>query len=142
MADSVLRPLREGEVALSPGMRYRHYAPTGQLTLVTGEEKNVSALCKKLYDQAQSEGHNPYLLSFEEHLPLYQGRRVISIGQLTHPATVAARIFAVLRQMDDLHADVMLCEALAPTGVGLAIMNRLSRAAAFHTLSADEEQGR
>ena len=138
VADSVLRPLREGEKALSPGMRYRHYAPRGQLTLVTGEAEQVLSRMAALYDAAEREGRSPALLAFEEHLPTLGTRRVFSIGRLSQPETVAAHLFAVLRQLDEVGADVMYSEALPPQGIGLAIMNRLSRAAAFHTLSAED----
>lgn len=139
VADSVLRPLREGEKALSPGMRYRHYAPRGQLTLITGKDKAVLQRMALLYDEAMQNGHSPALLAFQEHLPQLGKRRAFSIGRLSQPETVAAHLFAVLREMDELGADVMYSEALPPHGIGLAIMNRLSRAAAFHTLSAEDE---
>lgn len=139
VADSVLRPLREGERALSPGMRYKHYAPGGQLTLVTGTQANVEALCLRLYREACAAGRTAHILAFEEHLPAYAGAEAVSIGQLSHPETVGHRLFAVLRQMDEAGVETLVSEVLAPVGIGLAIMNRLSRAAAFHVLNADEE---
>ncbi len=139
VADSVLRPLREGEKALSPGMRYRHYAPHGQLTLMTGEPSRVLSRMAALYDEAVQDGHSPALLAFEEHLPQLGQRRVFSIGRLSQPESVAAHLFAVLREMDELGADVMYSESLPPQGIGLAVMNRLSRAAAFRTLSVEEK---
>ena len=73
VADSVLRPLREGERALSPGMRYRHYAPGGELTLVKGSQENVRALCLRMYREAVAAGRSARILAFEEHLPDYAG---------------------------------------------------------------------
>lgn len=139
VADSVLRPLREGERALSPGMRYRHYAPGGQLTLITGSQPNVEALSLRLYHEAVRAGRSARILAFEEHLPAYAEANVLSIGRLSEPETVGHKLFAVLRQMDEEGVEALTCEVLAPEGIGLAIMNRLSRAAAFHILNADEE---
>ncbi|MCI5955495.1 MAG: threonylcarbamoyl-AMP synthase [Clostridiales bacterium] len=141
VADSVLRPLREGERALSPGMRYRHYAPGGQLTLVTGQQTNVEALSLRLYREAVAAGRSARILAFEEHLDDYRaaGANALSIGRLAQPETVAHRLFAVLRQMDGEGVEALTCEVLPPEGIGLAIMNRLSRAAAFRTLDADKE---
>ena len=139
VADSVLRPLREGETALSPGMRYRHYAPGGQLALVRGGAGNVQALCGALYTQAVQEGRSVRILAFEEHLPAYAGLNALSIGSLRHPETVAHRLFALLRQMDEEGVERLYCEVLPPEGIGLAIMNRLSRAAAFHIIDAGGE---
>lgn len=138
VSDSVLRPLREGEQALSPGMRYRHYAPVGQLTLVKGDQVNVEQLCKKIYQDTVNYGKSARILAFEEHLSAYDGQEALSIGSLANPETIAHKLFAVLRQMDDEKIDVLTCEILPPEGIGLAIMNRLSRAAAFHTVDADE----
>ena len=101
VADSVLRPLREGERALSPGMRYRHYAPGGELTLVKGSQENVRALCLRMYREAVAAGRSARILAFEEHLSDYAGAQALSIGSLEKPETVAHRLFNVLRQMDE-----------------------------------------
>ena len=139
VADSVMRPLREGERALSPGMRYRHYAPGGQLTLVTGARENVRALCLAMYHEAVAAGKSARILAFEEHLSDYAGAQALSIGSLERPETVAHRLFNVLRQMDEEGVEALTCEVLPAEGIGLAIMNRLSRAAAFRIRNADEE---
>lgn len=139
VADSVLRPLKEGEKALSPGMMYKHYAPGGVLSLVDGEPSRVVACCLKRYREAVTAGNSARILAFDEHLPAYAGAEVLSIGSLSHPETVSHRLFAVLRQMDDEGVDVLFSEVLPPQGIGLAIMNRLSRAAAFRVVHADEE---
>ena len=141
VADSVLRPLREGERALSPGMRYRHYAPGGQLTLITGQQAHVQALSLRMYREAAAAGRSARILAFEEHLAAYRaaGANALSIGRLAQPETVAQRLFAVLREMDGEGVKALTCEVLPPEGIGLAIMNRLSRAAAFRILDADKE---
>ena len=139
VADSVLRPLREGERALSPGMRYRHYAPGGELTLVKGSQENVRALCLRMYREAVAAGRSARILAFEEHLSDYAGAQALSIGSLEKPETVAHRLFNVLRQMDEEGVEALTCEVLPAEGIGLAIMNRLSRAAAFRIRNADEE---
>ncbi len=137
VSDSVLRPLRDGERALSPGMRYRHYAPGGQLTLVRGGQANVEAVCRLMYGKAVRAGKSARVLAFEEHLSAYAGLNVLSIGSLQHPETIARELFAVLRRMDEEGVEALTCEVLPPEGIGLAIMNRLSRAAAFRVVDAD-----
>lgn len=140
VADSVLRPLRQGEKALSPGMMYKHYAPGGVLTMVRGSQPRVESCCLRLYREARAAGKSVRILAFEEHLPAYAEADAVSIGRLSEPSTVSHRLFAVLRRMDDEGVDVMLSEVLPAEGVGLAIMNRLSRAAAFRTIDADQEE--
>lgn len=139
VADSVLRPLRAGEKALSPGMMYKHYAPGGVLTMVRGEQPHVERACLRLYREAREAGHTARILAFEEHLPAYAGAEALSIGRLAQPETVSHKLFAVLRQMDDEGVEVLFSEILPAEGLGLAIMNRLSRAAAFRTIDADAE---
>ena len=139
VADSVLRPLQKGEKALSPGMMYKHYAPGGELWMVRGQAENVQRSCLRHYREAVAEGKNARILAFEEHLPAYEGACALSIGTLSRPETVGHKLFALLRQMDDEQVDVLFCEVLPAQGFGLAIMNRLCRAAAFRTIEADEE---
>ena len=140
VADSVLRPLQEGEKALSPGMMYQHYAPGGVLTMVKGKAENVQRVCKALYRAALAEGKTARVLAFDEHLDAYEGLHVLSIGRLADPETVSHRLFAVLRQLDEAGIDLMFSEVLPAEGLGLAIMNRLSRAAGFRAIDADNEE--
>ena len=138
VAESVLRPLREGEKALSPGMLYRHYAPKGRLWLVKGAPKAVRDCCLQKYQEALAEKKSSRILVFQEHVSLYPSGTALSIGSYSRPETVAHALFAMLRQMDAEQVDVLLCEVLPPDGIGLAIMNRLSRAASFQVIDADK----
>ena len=127
---AVMRPLAEGERPRSPGMKYRHYAPAGELTIFSGEAGRVErAICAE-YDRAAAEGRRPLILALEGHLAVYGGRRTESLG--ADETEMAHRIFAVLRDADALGADVLFSEAVEARGLGLAVMNRLGRAAAFH----------
>ena len=138
VADSVLRPLREGEKALSPGMMYRHYAPSGRLVLIRGEETPVAEAITLLYRQARKEGKSARILAFEEHLANYPEGSATSIGSLQKPETVMHSLFSVLRDMDTEGMEQMFGEMLPAEGYGLAIMNRFCRAAAFRVLDAEE----
>ena len=134
VADSVLRPMKTGEKAISPGMMYRHYAPKGNLTLIHGEPDAVRDACRKLYAEAVAQGENACILALEERLDGYEGCQTLTIGSLARPETIAHTLFAALRRMDDEGVDTMLCEAIDTSGIGLAIMNRMVRAASFHVL--------
>lgn len=130
--DAVMRPLREGEKPRSPGMKYRHYAPRGQLTIVQGESDAVTQRINELYDAAVEQGQSPLILALDPHLPAYAPRRVLSLGP--DAAGMAHALFNALRDADALGADVLFSEAVPADGVGLAVMNRLGRAAAFHII--------
>lgn len=127
--EAVMRPLREGERPRSPGMKYRHYAPRGSLTVVQGDEAAVIARIEQLYDAAEG---TPLILALEGHLPAYGDRRALSLG--VDAAGMARALFDALRQADDLGADALFSEAVPADGLGLAVMNRLGRAAAFHII--------
>lgn len=123
---AVLNPLGEGERPRSPGMKYKHYAPRGEVTVFCGENavKNII----RRYDAAS----NALILALEGNLPFYGKRRCISLGP--DAESMAAKLFHALREADRLGADVILCEGVEPVGVGLAVMNRLLRAAAFRVV--------
>lgn len=139
VADSVLRPLQAGEKALSPGMRYRHYAPCGMLTLVSGQPERVCSVCANRYDEALANGKSACILAFSEHIPAYGARYVLSIGSLNRPEEAASRLYDLLRRMDHEGIACIFSEILPAQGMGLAVMNRLSRAASFSKIDADQE---
>ncbi len=128
--EAVLHPLRAGERPRSPGMKYRHYAPKGSLTVVQGAEDAVIRRICELYDAALADGLSPLILALEGHLPAYGSRQTLSLG--ADADAMARAIFARLREADALGAGAIFSEAVPTDGVGLAVMNRLGRAAAFH----------
>ena len=132
--DAVMRPLAEGEKPRSPGMKYRHYAPSGDLTVVQGDADAVIRRIRALYDAALAAGRRPLILALEGHLAAYGDRRCLSLG--ADAGGMAHAIFARLREADDLGADALFSEAVSTDGVGLAVMNRLGRASAFHIIDA------
>ena len=138
LAGSILRPLEKGEKALSPGMMYKHYSPDGQVTLIEGEESAVVKALRRLYAHAESEGHRACVMCFTEHMEALADCHPHNIGHKGDPSEVAHRLFATLRDLDDEKMDVIFSEVVPPEGVGLAVMNRLGRAAAFRTVNAEE----
>ncbi len=138
LAGSILRPLEKGEKALSPGMMYKHYSPDGQVTLIEGEESAVVEALRRLYAHADSEGHRACVMCFTEHVEALADCHPHDIGAKGDPSEVAHRLFATLRDLDDEKMDVIFSEVVPPEGVGLAVMNRLGRAAAFRTVNAED----
>ena len=133
IADSVMRPLRADEEAPSPGMKHRHYAPSGNMTVVQGtDEEKVAARLIRMYDDSE----NACILCHEKLLPRMNGRRTLSLGNT--PEDTARILFAALRDMDEQKIKRILCQGWDTGGVGLAVMNRMARAAAFDIVDADE----
>ncbi len=134
---SALRALREDEKPRSPGMKYRHYAPRGAVTIVTGRAENVEARILSLARQARDAGKKVLILALSAHVPVYEGYIVRDLGD--GASQMANRLFDLLRYADEIGAEAVFSEAVAAEELGLAVMNRLGRAAAFHVLDADAE---
>lgn len=127
--EHVMRPLAEGDVARSPGMKYKHYAPQAKTVIFSGaRERVIAAICAR-YDAAAQAGECVAILGFDEHD--FGARTRISLGSETQPQDAAARLFAALRELDARGETLALCEAVPTAGIGLAVMNRMGRAAAF-----------
>ncbi|MBQ9009387.1 MAG: threonylcarbamoyl-AMP synthase [Clostridia bacterium] len=127
--EHIMAPVAEGERVRSPGMKYRHYAPEARTVIFEGTpEKVIAEICRR-YDAEQAAGGFPAILGFETHD--YGGRRVLSLGVPEHPDEAAGRLFAALRELDTEKRTLALCEAVSLEGIGLAVMNRMGRAAAF-----------
>ena len=122
--------LPENERPLSPGMKYRHYAPRAPLTLLDGEERAVLAYLQTLCGE-QEVG----ILCYDEEIPLLQGKATLfPVGRADDLVTQAKRLFSALREADALPALKRLYAHLPPReGLGLALYNRCIRAAA-HTI--------
>ena len=138
VAGSVLRPLQQGEKALSPGMRYQHYAPKGQVTLVEGCEEAVLRALRLLHDEAEHDQRRACVMCFTEHLDALHDCHPHDIGSRDNPDEVAQRLFDVLRRLDDEGMDAIFSEVVSAEEMGLAVMNRLGRAAGFRSLRAED----
>lgn len=127
--EHVMSPLREGEAVRSPGMKYKHYAPKAKTVIFDGAAEHVIAAICARYDAAKAAGERPAILGFDEHD--FGARTRISLGSAARPQDAAARLFGALRALDERGETVALCEAVEATGIGLAVMNRMGRAAGF-----------
>ncbi len=128
---STLAPLDAKVAPRSPGMKYRHYAPEAEVIIVAGEQSARIARARLLYDEAMAQGESAAILAPSEHAAAYAPRFVRPWGDKADPQTAAAQLFAALRELDTLGMRRIVAEAVEAQGIGLAIMNRLCRAAGF-----------
>lgn len=110
----------------APGMKYKHYAPKAPVILVKGEPEAVIAAIN-----AHAAGKRAGVLAAEESLDRYRAAEVLSLGSRADLRQAAQRLFAALREMDDRGVEVIYCEVFPETGTGLAVMNRLKKAAGY-----------
>ncbi|MBR4514774.1 MAG: threonylcarbamoyl-AMP synthase [Lachnospiraceae bacterium] len=152
--DSTARPK-------APGMRYTHYAPKGELTIVESSSESDGELYDdyRLLDEipepsegsvpatasvinaindiasnALIDGHRVCILTTEENADCFEAGHVITVGSAADGGTVAARLYAALRECDAYGADIILSEAFAGTDLSSAIMNRLIKAAGHRVI--------
>jgi L-threonylcarbamoyladenylate synthase len=125
--EAVTHHLADGKPAASPGMKYQHYAPHAQVTLVHGGDEKFYRFA------AENRGENIRFLAFEEDAAAL-GEDLIAYGAATDPAAQARRLFSALRELDEAGAQTVYARAPSSDGVGLAVYNRLLRAAAFREI--------
>lgn len=132
---AVLNPLESKEQAASPGMKYKHYAPKAKVRVIIGKQA-AQRICA-CYDEAVREGKNPVIYSVEEERAAFGGRAFYPWGVMGEEETIAQHLFASLRHADEEGMDLVLCHGTDTHGMGLAVMNRLLRAAGFDIEAAD-----
>ena len=128
VSHAVTEMLKENERPLSPGMKYRHYAPTIPLVLLEGDEDMVVSFLRR----AQNAEKCAILCYHEESFEL-RDERLIDIGKRDDLNEQAHRLFAALRDADTFDCDIIYAHLPKTEGIGLALYNRLIRAAA-HTV--------
>ena len=128
IAAAVTELLGENERPLSPGMKYKHYAPASPLVLLEGEKSAVADFLVA----AQSQ-ENCAILCYSEEKPLLNNKNIIDVGARDDLATQAQTLFSALRETNSMSVDVIYAHLPTQNGLGLALYNRLIRAAA-HTI--------
>lgn len=122
----------------APGMKYRHYAPRAQLTIVEGSSSQVVKYINAQCEKALREGKKPGVIASDETVSSYRGAVVKGIGARADEEEIARNLFAVLREFDEEDTDILFSEAFDTPKMGQAIMNRLLKAAGHHMISLDE----
>ena len=120
----------------APGMKYRHYAPNGDLYLVKGQRGDVVRYINKLAKSAEGEGKSIGIIAATDTKERYRYGKVFDIGDRGDDEAIASSLYDTLRQLDTIGADVIYAEYLTNGRIGAAIENRLLKASAYHVLSA------
>ena len=134
--DAVLGQLAEGAVAASPGMKYKHYSPKAEVYIVDGSAEGFAKYVnEKVAERAADEAAVAALVfdgeeSLVNCVTLPFGAEDDSLGQAEH-------LFDDLRRADELGVSDIYVRCPSAEGVGLAVMNRLLRAAEFRIINVD-----
>lgn len=127
--EHILKNIEPDEKVLSPGMKYRHYAPKSQCVLIYSEDNEK--MVKKI-QEISKEYTNPLVISCIENAKYYEVNHKIIYGAKENLNEIAQNIFKDLRKVDSFHPDIVIIEGVKNQGIGLAIMNRLIRACEYH----------
>lgn len=118
----------------APGMKYRHYAPHAELTLLEGPLEAVVGRINFLAKEKLGQKYRVGVICTDETRDRYRYGEIRSVGQRAHEETIAHNLFAVLREFDDLDVDYIYSESFSKDHLGQAIMNRLTKAAGYHIM--------
>lgn len=118
-----------GQTPKAPGMKYRHYAPEGEMVLVEGEPEKVAAYINEQAAADRARGCKTGVIATSEMAGRYRADVVKCLGSRSDEESIARSLFAALREFDDESVRKIYSESFPGRGLGQAIMNRLLKAA-------------
>ncbi len=119
--ENLNRTAGDGERVISPGMKYKHYAPKGKLILLEGD----GTLERLVKEKENGCG----IICFDEDMELLAGVLTVSLGRKEDSESHAERLFAALRFFDSENTETIYSRVPKKSGVGLAVYNRILKAA-------------
>ena len=123
--------LKDGEKPRAPGMKYRHYAPKAPVTAVTGDPAHSALVIRGLLREKAG------VICFDEFAGYFEGHIVHRLGPFTDKLAQAQRVFDALRTFDGTDVTEIFAQCPDDAGLGLAVGNRLKKAAGFHLIDGD-----
>ena len=131
---AVTEPLKDGEQPKAPGMKYRHYAPKAPVTVVTGPAEASARTIEQLAKPGDG------VICFDEFVDRFDQQTVECLGPSRDKRIQAQRVFDALRAFDSKDVQQIYAQCPDSQGLGLAIGNRLKKAAGFKTVAADQKK--
>lgn len=134
---AVFEKPKDGVAPKAPGMKYTHYSPKAEVILVKGKtlDAEVQEICRLAKEQIAL-GKKVGIMATQQTQSAYSQGMVLSVGDREKPETIGANLFKMLRKFDFLGVDIIYSEVFDTTGEGMAIMNRLNKAAGYHIVEA------
>lgn len=133
--DQTILSAASGIAPKAPGMKYRHYAPKGDLTIIAGDTDKVVSYINHELLRLRTEGKRAGVIATDETIERYGDCDKKSVGKRTDEAMIARRLYEILREFDDEEIEVIFAESFACSGMGQAIMNRLLKAAGHKVIN-------
>lgn len=135
---AVAKPMSAEIKPKAPGMKYRHYAPKAEMFLCEGSSQAVVSYINQEAKKKRQEGKRLGVLATEQTREAYQADVVLSVGSRESEESIARHLFEVLRKFDEAEVDVIYSECFGEGALGMAIMNRLRKAAGYRVVQVEE----
>lgn len=132
--------VKDGLKPKAPGMKYKHYAPKGDLTLYKGLQSEVVDRINKDSAQKKAKNYKVGVIATEETKEMYQADYVMSIGSRNDEESIARNLYGILREFDHLEVEYIFGECFSKNNLGQAIMNRLLKAAGYHVVDVSDRE--
>ena len=127
--DSTIMRDDSGQAPKAPGMKYRHYAPKGDLTIVDGTEECVVEYINTRIAQHRDDNKKTGVIGTDASVIKYKADVCKSLGERSDEKAIAKELYRVLRELDDESVEIIYAESFDTDGIGQAVMNRLLKAA-------------
>ena len=131
---AVLGLISNDTVVRAPGMKYKHYAPSAEVYIISGASEAAAAYIHRRFSNGDA------VLCYEEELPLYSGCNPTAYGSIQDVKTLSSGLFAALRALDRPEIKTIYARCPEGGGVAYAVGNRLKKAAAFRIVNAEAEE--
>ena len=131
---AVLAQISDDTVVRAPGMKYKHYAPSAEVYIVSGSSEAAAAYVRRRFTEGDA------VLCFEEELPLFAGCNPTAYGKYGDMKTLSAGLFAALRELDRPEIKTIYARCPEGGGIACAVGNRLKKAAAFRVVDPEADQ--
>ncbi len=119
----------------APGMKYKHYSPKAKIIIVDGKQENVIKTINDFAKQAESENKKIGIMATTQTKNLYDSSfEIFDVGDRNNLSAIASNLFKMFRKFDFLNVDIVYAESFEENNLGLAIMNRLKKAAGYNII--------
>ena len=136
VASAVKHELKDNEQALSPGMKYKHYAPTANLYLI--DDKTIDFIKFALKKQ---KNENCAIMCYNEEIELLENKNLLPVGEKDNIIEQTRNLFNLLRKADEIGVDTVYAHLPYDDGESLAMYNRMIRACAHRILTNENDEG-
>jgi L-threonylcarbamoyladenylate synthase len=136
VAGAVKEELKAGQVPLSPGMKYKHYAPQANLYLIDDRYIDFIEFTKE-----KQKTENCAIMCYNEEIKLLENKNLLPVGNKDDIKKQTHMLFNILREADKLGVETIYAHLPSDEGESLAIYNRMIRACAHRVIGGINGKG-